>query len=42
VSGVKFNTAVDFIDQLFSKATATDMFLGAPIDPNQVYSVARE
>jgi poly(3-hydroxybutyrate) depolymerase len=30
---------VDFIDQLITQATANDMLLGTPIDPNQVYVV---
>ena len=30
---------VDFIDQLITEATANDMLLGTPIDPNQVYVV---
>lgn len=30
---------VDFIDQLITKATSDDQFLGTPIDPNQVYLV---
>jgi poly(3-hydroxybutyrate) depolymerase len=30
---------IDFIDQLITQATANDILLGTPIDPNQVYVV---